>query len=329
MALTNYGQSSSLGTSSSGTQVLPQLFQGYQQLLNLNQNKYQNVLDAYQNGQSSLTGQLPGIYQGYGQIQGQVAKTLGQGGDWGVATPAAQAIQRQFAQTRGQTDQQLINSGLGNTTLRGNLANQSTLQEGQAYGGLGAQLAQTYAGYQSQLGLSKQGAMMQGLGMQNQLSSGLGNALAGQNFSNTMGNLMGNQSQSQNASQSSNYGYGGGGGGGGGGAPGSYQSPTSNTPVDRLFGAFGAYGQAPGTGMGYSPGYSFGNYGVAGNNFTPGNMPSNPNLNAQTSGAGGGGINDPEMTDQGIDWSQYPQEDPGLAFLSGAQSSGFFGNYDY
>jgi hypothetical protein len=231
----------------------------YNQTLGLNQQNYQNILGAYSGGQQNLSANLPAIYQGYGDLQKQIAGTLGQGGDWGVATPGAQAIAREFAKTQGNTQQQLINSGLGNTTVLGNLSNQNTLMAGQAYGGLAAQLAQTYAGYQSQLGMAGLGARMQGLGMQTGLSQAQGSTLGGYHFANTAGNLTGQQSTSQ-SSANNNQPFnpmraGGGVGGGGGGGPG-------HIP-------FGYGGDSGG------PGYS---------TFTQGTGALNPSLTA-----GGGG----------------------------------------
>jgi hypothetical protein len=97
--------------------------------------------------------------QGYGAIGSQVANTLGYGGTpWGVAAPAAQSIADQYAAQMGQSQQGLINSGLGNSTVLQSVQRGIGLDAAKAYSGLGAQLAQTYAGYQSQIGLAGMGA---------------------------------------------------------------------------------------------------------------------------------------------------------------------------
>lgn len=160
----------------------------YNETLNLNQANYQNILNTFSSGQANLSAQLPSIYSGYGNTLAGIKSTLGiGGGGWGVAAPAAEAIKQTFAQTSGQNVQRAINAGLGNTTVLPNLQNQASLMAGQAYGGLGAQLAQTYAGYQAQFGLAEQQARMQGLSAQTGLYGQEGSTLGGYRFANTSG----------------------------------------------------------------------------------------------------------------------------------------------
>lgn len=265
-------QGSSSGFSSGSSQSGPVLNPGaggyYSQLLNLNQQNYRSTLDSYGGGQRLAQGTLPGIYSGYGQIQQGVMNTLGLGGGgWGVATPAAQAIQRTFEQTQGQNQQSAISSGLSNTSVLSGMQNQSALEAAQAYGGLGAQLAQTAAGYQSQFGLAGLGARMQGLGMQTGLAGELGRTLGGYQFRNDFGNLYGQNSMSQNASQNSarNSGFnsgssyspsgGGGSGGGGGSDMGLSGVPNYYNGGPQLLQGYGSnyYGTGGGYG-GYTPG---------------------------------------------------------------------------
>lgn len=243
--MAGFSNQSSVGTStsSSGTRVLPDLMNVYRDTLQANQNAYKNTISAYQNAGKQLQGTLPSVYQGYNQLNQNVQNTLGMGGHgWGVAQPGADAIARSFAQAQGKTQSQLTSSGLGNTTIYGNAQHQNALMAGQAYGNLGAQLADKYAGYQSQIGLARQGAMMQGAGLQNSLNqTGIG-AIAGRTFGNTAGNLTGQYSQSQSNQSSSgvsqNYDqspYARGGGYGG-------QSGTEGHSAESLFGPFGGYG---------------------------------------------------------------------------------------
>lgn len=172
--------------------MIPGMMGVYNQTLGLNEQNYANILGTYGRGAGQLAATLPGIYGGYGQLQSAIGQTLGvTGGGWGVAAPAAQAIQQTFAQTQGQTRQQMINAGLGNTTVGANISNQNALMASQAYAGLGAQLAQTYAGYEAQIGLAGLGAQMQGAGMQAQMAQATGSTLGGQKFGNTAGQLAG------------------------------------------------------------------------------------------------------------------------------------------
>lgn len=195
-------QSSGQSTGQSSTQIVPGMMGVYDQLLGLNQSNYQNVLDTYTSGQNNMSGQLPGIYGGYNTLNQSVANTLGQGGDWGVATPAAQAIADTYAQNVANTTQQMTNAGLGNTTVVGNMQTQNTDMAARAYADLGAQLANTYAGYQSNIGLAGQAAQMQGLGMQTGLYGQQGSSLAGYDFANTAGSLTGGFSNNQSTNQS-------------------------------------------------------------------------------------------------------------------------------
>jgi hypothetical protein len=217
----------------------------YNQLLDLNQQNYSNILGAYNNGITNSQNQTNQIAGGFTDLEHQIENTLGMGaalgknGNWGVAGPAADAIERTFAKARGDTDQGLINAGLGSTTLRGNLQNQNALAAGQAYGSLGAQLAQTLAGYQANLGTQGLQTRMAGLQQQNQLFGQMGNTLGGYRFANTFGNLYGQQSNSTSGSG----GGGGGGSGGGGSGSGSILGGIGGTP---------AWDVGHGPGLGYA-----------------------------------------------------------------------------
>lgn len=243
-------QSTGSQSSQSSTQIVPGMMDVYNQLLNLNQQNYGNILSAYTQGGNQLNQNLSGIQGGYSNLGAGIQNTLGMGqvlgknGNWGVATPAAQAIGQTFAQQQGRTDQQMINAGLGNTTVRGNLQNQNALMAGQAYGGLGAQLAQTAAGYQSQVGLAGLGAQMQGAGLQSQFAQQYGSTLGGQHFQNTAGALTGGQSKSQGQNQSFAPGMSGRGMGGMGGQ-GGYQDWSGSAPPS-MADLYGIPGQTPG-----------------------------------------------------------------------------------
>lgn len=252
-------------SSSSSAPVLNPGAQGmYQNLLNLNQQNYAGILNSYNQGQANLTGNLQSLYSGYGQLENSVMNTLGMGtnGGWGVAKPAADAIAGAYSQARGKNVQNMINSGLGNSTLLGQMQNQAASMAGQSYGQLGSQLAQTAAGYQTQINSARLQAQMQGLGMQTQLQQGLGNALAGYKFANTFGDMYGQQSNS--SSQQSSGGGGGGGGGGG----------SSGNSGMLGWGGLGATalgwmnGNSPG--MGYTGAFQGGAYGGAYNPYQGG-----------------------------------------------------------
>lgn len=100
------------------------------------------------------------IVGGYNTVRQNIANTLGQGGsDWGIAQPAANQIVMAGRRAAGGAIQNSINSGVGKSTAavaaqRGVLADTN-----QGLGQLGAQLADKYAGYESQLGQSQLGFM--------------------------------------------------------------------------------------------------------------------------------------------------------------------------
>lgn len=246
------------GSSTSGQQVLPGMMNVYNDLLNRNQGVYNQILSGYSEGQNRLGNVLPQIDQGYSALSQGVMNTLGLGGGgWGVAAPAVRAIQERFLQQQGTNRQNLINAGLGNTTVAASLANQNTNMAANAYANLGAQLADKAAGYQSQLGLAQQAARMQGLSARTGLTQNLLGVLGGYRFANTAGSLYGPYSTSTNYSSGSSSGGGGGGGYGGGGGGGA--SPGGAASAVNATGAipFGTAGERGG-GMGYSGGYSYG-----------------------------------------------------------------------
>jgi hypothetical protein len=284
---TSGGSSKGSGSSQSqqSTQVLPSLMAGYNQLLGLNQQNYSNTLNAYNQGQNQLSGGLPSNYASYGQTLGGVGNTLGMGqvlgqnGNWGVAAPAAQAIGQTYAQNTANTTQQMTNAGLGNTTAVGNAQTQNALSASQAYGGLGAQLAQTYAGYQAQEGNAASAAQMQGLGLQSGLSGAEGGTLGSYRYANTMGSLTGNQgsASSQNSQQSSQ------------GSVGPQQHPGTGGPASLTGGngaTIGGGGSQGGGGGGGSVGGGSGG-GAAGGGGGGGYTPYSGNFSQPSSGTPG------------------------------------------
>lgn len=220
----SYQQSSSSSRTTSQTRIVPGMMGVYNQLLALNQANYNNALSIYQQGDARLAAQLPGIYAGYTDLENRVMSTLGMGaplgGDnWGVAQPAARQIQRDFAKVQGDTQQAMIDAGLGNSTVLANFRNQNTRMTGEAYAVLGANLANYAAGYQRDIGLSQQAARMQGADLQARYALGGTQALLGYQFQNTAGPLTGQFSESTSNSNSMGYSvnpYSSGGGGGGG-----------------------------------------------------------------------------------------------------------------
>lgn len=353
--------------SQSQTQIVPGMLDVYNQLLGLNQQNYGNVLNAYTQGQQNLSNQLPGITGGYGALGGQVANTLGMGqvlgqnGNWGVATPAAQAIDRSYAQARGGTTQQMTNAGLGNTTVIGNMQNQNARAAADSYGALGAQLADKYAGYQSNIGLAGLAQQMQGLGLEAQMAMARGGSLAGYGgFANKAGDLTGSYGQSMGSSwnQSENMGrnasqeikvagsegarqgatplgfnYGAPGGGGTSGGTTTFPGPT---PGGNFSGTVGGPqgGGYQGVPSGYQVPPSGFSGGVPGNQGggniniynPPGGYPLPPGATGGGAQGGGGGQTDYEYGGTGTDmdalYAEYSRANPGMNFYQWLQARG-------
>ncbi len=121
----------------------------YSNALNLNEQNYGNILQGYQGlGQSQLSAQNQ-IQQGYGNLSNQVMGDI-----QGIGASQSQAIQDTYAQQSGNSAQQMINSGLGNTTVQQSVQRGNLLDEQKAQIGLSNQMAQLTAGYQSSLGLA-------------------------------------------------------------------------------------------------------------------------------------------------------------------------------
>ena len=294
-ALPGQNTQQSTSTSSTRTAIVPGMPEVYKQLLAMNQQNYGNVLQAYTQGQQNQNQQLPGIYQGFDTLQGDVANTmgmgaaLGQNGNWGVASPAAKAIAAAAQQGGANVTQQMAGAGLGNTTAMGNAQNQVTSQAETAYGNLGAQLAEKYANQQMGIGLAGQAARMQGLGMQSTLAAQRGGALAGYDFKNTAGSLTGSFGDSSSQSSGSSQQY----------NPNAstdaalrqaqanrnqLPTPDINSPLGAIGAGLGAGGSYLGGGVGIPgvPGYnpataynpSTGDYGITGwANVSPANGP--------------------------------------------------------
>jgi len=150
----SYQSSDSASASGSAASALynPYAQTTYNNLLAAAGDQYQRIYQSYLQGiQGYQAQQLNAL--GYNTLMGQIGQTLGQGGGWGVATPAAQQIAQAYAQARGSTTQALTNAGLGNTSAVTAAQNQNALMAAQSYGNLGALLADKFAGYQSNIGL--------------------------------------------------------------------------------------------------------------------------------------------------------------------------------
>lgn len=104
----------------------------YANALRLNSTNYSNILKGYQGLTSSVLGNIKGMGES-----------------------AQQDITDQYAMLGGQQAQQLVSRGLGNTTVAQSVQRGLGYDQAKARTGASNQFANTYAGYQSNLGQSQ------------------------------------------------------------------------------------------------------------------------------------------------------------------------------
>lgn len=128
----------------------------YNSSLAQNQSNYNNILAGYQQTAQNQTAGQQATQAGYGQLSHDVL-----GGIAGIGSDQRALLARQYQQQRGNAMQGLINSGLGNSTVTSSVNRGIGLDEALAGNNLANSIAQTKAGFQSNLGLA-------GLGYQGQ-----------------------------------------------------------------------------------------------------------------------------------------------------------------
>lgn len=149
------------GTPQQAVQSLGANYQNaYNSALAMNQANYQNILKGYQDTMSSQTSAQDAISRGYTGLYNDVIGKI-----QGIGDARSQAITDQYAMARGNADQGLINRGLSSSTVRSSVQRGLTFDEAKARTDLANQIAQTNAGYMSQLGLA--GLGYQGQAVQN------------------------------------------------------------------------------------------------------------------------------------------------------------------
>ena len=130
------------------SQDIGQAYQSsYNSALAQNQALYGNILQGYNQVLGNQQRGQQGVAQGYTNLQNQVLGDI-----QGITAAQSQQIQDVYAQQMGAQQQQLINSGLGNTTIQGTMARGLTLDEQKAQIALANQQSQLTAGYAAQLG---------------------------------------------------------------------------------------------------------------------------------------------------------------------------------
>lgn len=141
------------GLGGSSQQSMQNLGTGYANAYNsalaMNQQNYSNVLQGYQqtlNQNTAARGALGGFYS---DLTNSVL-----GGIADIGQSRQNDINAQYTQNSGVLAQQLINRGLGNSTVQGSMQRGVAYDQARSSTDLANQIAQTTAGYRSQLGLA-------------------------------------------------------------------------------------------------------------------------------------------------------------------------------
>lgn len=197
----------------------------YNAALAQNQAQYQNILSGYQQVANNQNAAQNQVQAGYGNLNSQVQGTLGNALQWqlggaqniqtgynnlntqvqnqiaNIGQSQSEQIANEYQQQSGQLAQQMINSGLGNTTVQGSMQGGLLTGETQAQTALANQLAQLQAGYTSQIG----GSALNYLQQENAQNVGQMNLMAqNQSQLGQAGLQYANQAAMQNTAQANN-----------------------------------------------------------------------------------------------------------------------------
>lgn len=215
----NAGGSAALGATDPG-QIAAAYGGAYNNALAMNQSNYNNILSGYQQLVGNSSTAQSAISAGYGDLYnnvlGQISNSFGAN---------AQQINTAANQQLSQGSQQLIDRGLGNTTVQQSLnRGVNTDLQRQLLGNTNAQ-AQMTGSYMSQLGTQQLQSQQQGLNNTNQLAE------------NQLGFMNSVQAQYPNAGLYASL---------------AQQAALNKKPLSSGWGAGGAFG-TPGPQLGYVP----------------------------------------------------------------------------
>jgi hypothetical protein len=242
------GPNPAAAAASSNPQAIAQQYgQAYNSALAMNQANYQNILSGYQKAMASQTSAQQAIAAGYTSLYNDVIGKVS-----GIGQARANAIERDSARQLAGDSQQLIDRGLGNTTVQSSVNRGVEADRNLQLTQLSDDQAKMVGDYMSQLGLA-------GLGnSREQLNNSTGLATRQLDWMNSVNarypdaNLYAGLARDAAAahSQQTPFAFGGGSfaGGGGGGGP-----QLGYVPSQPYFG-----------GSGGPPGAGFGGGGVGG-----------------------------------------------------------------
>lgn len=148
----------------SGTPLDASYTNAYNSALQANKQLYGDILGGYQQTAQNIADKGNLISQGYGQLGGDVQGLIS-----GIGSDQRQLLANQYAANQGASKQSLISRGLSNSTVADSVSRGNTQSYDLAQNNLANQIAQTKAGYMSnigQAGLNYQGqSNQQGMGL--------------------------------------------------------------------------------------------------------------------------------------------------------------------
>ena len=254
----------------------------YNNALAMNQSNYNNILAGYQSAMNTQTTAQDAIRAGYTDLYNRVLGKIDS-----IGTARTNAINNAAARQQGLQDQQLINRGLGNTTVQASVNRGIQGDRQQALTQLADDQARLSGDFMSQLGLAGLNNQQRGLENQTALTQ---SQLAWMNSLNAKypdagfyGSLA--QTAAQTAAQTNAMNRFGGGAFGGG--------PPVSGGVGKI-GYVPSPGPDYGSGQGVQPGFPSGGGGGFGN-LPPGLDLNNLGGGGVYGGSYGGGTNDPVM----------------------------------
>ena len=153
-------------------QLGPLYSQQYGAALNMNKALFDASQGGYQNLRNQLDQQYQGIQNGYNQLYGNV-----QGMIQGTNSSNIQDINTKYAAQAGQSAQDMVSRGLGNSTVAMNMQRAIDLDRARAITASQNQFAQLGANYAAQIGGAGLAAQQQGAGIQASLGQAQMNAL--------------------------------------------------------------------------------------------------------------------------------------------------------
>lgn len=124
----------------------------YDEYMNLNKQNYNNILAGYRQISDQAYANQQAIAAGYGALQTSVCNTIKD-----ICASQMHNVQCTYTKLMGQTQQQAINAGLGNSTVLQSMQRGVTKCAAAAQTNVKNQFAQTRAGYMSNLGLAALG----------------------------------------------------------------------------------------------------------------------------------------------------------------------------